>query len=494
MKIVKKQSGYTILELVIGATVVAALSAMILPMMNRNNSAIKAQSLADQTVTYSKTYARFVINNYSAIVAQAQTNTVYLPWSTLVTAGYVPTGTIGNTNRLGQTPCAAVTYNFVTRQLQPIMFYVGGNAKAKSFAVMDATSASNQIGGAAGIYTKDPNDKDVRQSGAGVFGNHGGWFLPDSTSSIQQIQSGCGATLQNNSIVMNLAMMSEYSGGLAPDTSLHRFKDPLNPNLGDQNNTNTATTDLSLNPIDPTNPNAPSKKLFLNGNDNSGVFLQSTGQSTSAQTRIVEFHNAALAANTVQPTESYFTFKYCKSNEVGSMARQRDTNVIIQSQLQCTHNPLFCQGTDPYGQPLAEYCYLPVSDIAVTYKPNLSSVSCPFGYVDMTVPPVVTQGNPPPNFVGGKWECWSSVLGVCTNWQYVNRNECSWNNPQTVYNKTGIKSYGQFSVATGLSAVTTWGQNSNGYDCNYSGHSSVAPGIVQSITCTTVTPVIDYSP
>ncbi len=493
-----KNKGYTLTEILMGVVAVAIMSAAIAPMVLSNYRVNNAQSMADQTITYSKIYARYLLNNDNNIRNTiANNNIAFIPWSNLKTSGYVPTGSVADTNSLGQTPCVAIMQNSQTKQLMPFLFFVGGDGRQKNFSTLDANNTISQIGGMAGVYVSDMNDKDVRQSGAGVFGNKAGWFLPSSTPYIQQVQAGCGAVLSNNSIVMNISMMAEYSGALTPDVSLHRFKDPTNPNLGDPNNTNTAQTDISLDPIDPSNPNAQSKRLYFTGNDDNGVYLQNKQDPLKSDLTTIGLSNGTLAANTLQPTKAVPTFTQCDKTEVGKMAQQSDKTVILQSQLQCTANPLQCQGPDPTGKTLNGYCYLPVSEISITYRPNTASFTCPFGYVDFTVPPVITQGNPPPNFNGGKWECWASFMGVCTNWQYVTRPMCSWASPQNAYNKTGIKQYRTgsqiYSIATGISAYSTWQQNSNGYDCNYSGHSNIAQGVIQAVTCTTVSPTIDYN-
>ncbi len=491
-----KNRGYTLVETLIGVVAVTIMSAAIAPLVLTNYQITNAQSVADETIVYSKIYTRYLLNNDKALRdAVTTSNIAFVSWSSLKNGGYVPTGTVADKNPFGQTPCVVIMRNNQTDQLMPIMFFIGGNGREKSFTTSDANNTSNQIGGMSGIYVSDLNDKDAKRSGAGVFGNKGGWFLPSSTPYIQQIQTGCGGLPSNNSIVMNISMMSEYGGALTPDVSLHRYKDPTNPNLGDPDNTNTAQTDLSLSPFDATNPNAQSKRLYFSGNNSTnGVYFQNALDAANPDVKTVGLKNGTLAANTLQPLQALQTFTYCGSNEVGKMAQQSDTTVILKSQLQCTYNPLQCQGADQTGRALNGYCYLPVSEISVTYHPNQSSAMCPQGYVDMTVPPVITQGNPPPNFNGGKWECWASVLGVCTNWQYVTRQMCSWTSPQNNYNKIGIKQYGNYQIATGISAYSTWQQNSNGYDCNYSGQSNVASGIIQAYTCTTTSPVIDYAP
>ena len=177
------------------------------------------------------------------------------------------------------------------------------------------------------------------------------------------------------------------------------------------------------------------------------------------------------------------------------MAQQNESNfIILRSQLQCTKNLLQCQGIDPNGINLQGYCYLPVSEIAVTYKPNTTNFTCPFGYVDATVPAIVSQTNPPPSFRGCKWMCTNSISGNCITWDYkCENNVCQWTNPQNAYSKTGIKTYGDYSIYTGISAYSVWQPSPMGWDCNYSGQPSTMPGAILAITCTTTAPVMDYN-
>lgn len=487
----KFKKGYTLIEVLIGVIAISAMSAAIVPLVLNNNQIANAQSLANETILYSKIYAKYLLNNDKVIRDAVQSNGIaFVRWTSLKNTGYAPSGTIADTNTLGQTPCVAVMSNSQTNQLTPFMFFVGGNGRERNFTSLDASNTINQIGGMAGVYLNDPSNKDVWQSGTGAFGNKSGWFLPSTTPYLQQIQSGCGAQPSNNSIVMNLNMMSEYGGVLTPDVSLHRFKDPANPNLGDTENTNTSQTDISLAPVDPLNQNQPSKKLYFNGNEPAtGTYMYSQGGRT------VQVTNATLAANTLQPTQEIPVLTYCRDDQLGTIAKEdSSSNTILKGILICTNNPLQCQGVDPTGQPLSSYCYLPVSGASLTYKPNTSQANCPDGYyLDATVPPIVIEGNPPPNFDGSKWECWASAFGVCTNWQYVVRPMCSWTSPQTSYTQTGIKSYRGFSIGTGLTTTTIWQPNSNGYDCNYNGKDNSAPGIIRTYTCNSTPPVLDFN-
>ncbi|RTL12461.1 MAG: shufflon system plasmid conjugative transfer pilus tip adhesin PilV [Neisseriaceae bacterium] len=484
-----KLSGYTLIEILIGVAAVAIVGAGIYQLTNANMQATKSQSIANETIFYSKLFARYVLNNDTNIRNTLATNGIaFITWADLKSSGYVPTGTVNDKTMLGQTPCTIVMRNNQTNELIPLMFLIGGDGREKSFTSLNANNVSSQIGGMSGIYISDIKDKDAKRSGTGVFGNGGVWFLPSSTPYIQQIQSGCGGTPSNNSIVINIGMMSEYSGALAPDNSLHRFKDPANPTLGDQNNTNTAQTDISIAPKDNSNPNNPSSKLFFNGNSSiSGMYMYSKDGKN------VTLKNGSLAANTLQPLKEVIATTACSESELGSMAKEAtSTNVIIKGMLICSNNPILCQGTDPYGTQLSGYCYSPTQELSITYKPNNQQAYCPSGYfLDNSVPPVVTQGNPPPIFNGSKWECWASVMGVCTNWQYVTRPACSWQSPNTTSSQIGLKTYRNFSIGTGVQAITTWQPNSQGYDCNYSDKQNTAPGVIQAFTCSSTPGIID---
>lgn len=485
----KKISGYTLIEILMGVAAVAIVGASIYPIINSNMQATNSRAIANETIVYSKLFARYILNNDSNIRNTLATNGVaFITWSDLKSNGYVPSGTVNDKTMLGQTPCTIIMRNSQTNELIPLMFLIGGNFGEKSFTSLNANNVSSQIGGMSGIYISDLKDKDAQRSGAGVFGNGGGWFLPSITPYIQQIQSGCGGTPSNNSIVMNIVMMSEYSGALAPDNSLHCFKDPANPNLGDQSNTNTAQTDISIAPKDASNPNNPSSKLFFNGSSpTTGMYMYSKDGKN------VTLKNGNLAANTLQPLKEVIATTACSESELGSIAKEAaSTNIILRGMLICSNNPILCQGTDPEGTQLSGYCYSPTQELSITYKPNTQQAYCPNGYfIDKSVPPVVTQGSPPPNFNGSKWECWATFMGQCTNWQYVTRPACSWQSPTTIFSQIGLKTYRNFSIGTGVQATTTWQPNSQGYDCNYSGKQNTVPGVIQAFTCSSTPGIID---
>lgn len=492
-----KTKGYTLIEILMGVFAVAILSAAITPLVMANYQVNNAQSMADQTISYAKIYVRYLLNKDNDIRKTIKNQTIaFIPWSSIKVSNYIPTGSISDTNSLGQTPCVVVMENSITNQLMPFLFFVGGDARQKRFSTLDANNTINQIGGMAGVFVNDPNDKDVRQSGAGVFGNKAGWFLGKNSEYIKQIQSGCGGELNNNSIVMNIGMMSEYNTNIAPDVSLHRLQDTANPHLGDPDNANTSITDISLDPIDPAKPDKASQKLYFHGNEPiNGVYLQNKQDPKEEDLKTVGLHNGSFVADTFQPLKEMKMFSICDEQEVGKMAKQLGENIILKGQLQCTLNRIQCQGKDPYGQELKYYCYLPVNEIAVTFHPNTTNFTCPFGYVDFSVPPVVgdkNPSNPPEKFDGEKWECWTWAAGVCINWQRVKRKECSWQSSQSFYDKTGIKSWGNFSIATGISAYSIWQPNPNGYECDYKGKTNRSEGNIQAVTCTTVSPTIDY--
>ncbi len=479
-----RNKGYTILEIIVASAALALILLAIMPMITSNQQITKAQTIADETISYSKIFVKYLLDNDANVRKAVSVNNVtFIKWSDIKAGGYLPIGSINDKNSLGQTPCVAVMINPKTTQLIPFLFFVGGNNTA-NITNLDANNVMTLIGGMAGVYSNDYKDRDVQQYGEGVFGNKGRWYLPSSTQYLKQLKSGCGSELNSNSIAINMAMMAEYNGALIPDESIHRFRDPINPKLGDPNNTNTVQTDISLS----SESSEQSNRLFFSGNDeNSGVFLQSMPHDKTT----VSLTNGNFSANTLQPTKSFKVFSSCKKDEIGKMAQQEDY-IVVKSQLQCTFNPLQCQGKDPSGVQLNEYCYLPISEISITYHPNSDTFMCPQGYVDFTVPPIVTNSNPPPKFRGHKLICTNSIGDWCITWDTAWEYECAWQSPKNSFNKIGIKQWGRYSIATGISAITAWEADAHGWTCDYNSQRSVYPGIISAVTCTTTAPVIDY--
>ena len=174
-----KQEGYTILEILIGTITVAFLIMALTPMILSNQQITKAETVADQTLSYSKIFVKYILDNDATIRKTVKANQIeYITWQQVKNEGYLPTGNISDTNIFGQSPCLIIMANSKTDQLMPFLFFVGGNTK--TFSTLDANAAVNQIGGMAGVYVEDLQDRDVIKFVPSLFGNKGMWYFPSS--------------------------------------------------------------------------------------------------------------------------------------------------------------------------------------------------------------------------------------------------------------------------------------------------------------------------
>ncbi len=398
----------------------------------------------------------------------------------------------------------AVSLNTTTNQLTSYLFFVGGqNTATNKTDLLSANSAMEQIGAMAGIYSTSTNDPNVRTYGSGVFSVGFGWHLLSSSPYISGITQGCGASLANNSIVINMSMMPEYASFTSSkDLSLHRYTDNSS-DLGDNDNTNTLQTDISLAESSATS----SHKLYFAGNNaSSGMYLWSNNSNTN-----LTLQNGGFSANTLQPTNSVAAFTYCSANDVGTMAQQSDTDFPVKSQLQCTYDALQCQGNDPTGKPLQYYCYLPtvISMSSITYTPKTSNFTCPVGYIDNSNPPVVNLSMPPFNRNNFSW-CGDSSGTHNSYPEYVcltSKNDqvgCIWAAPDINMNYIGRKNYGSYIIYTGVNYTTSWDwvwqKGQIGYQIRAEGDTDIgicpqatsAAASISSVTCTTTNPTVTY--
>lgn len=489
----KNNRGFTITEIVIVLAIMGVLTPFVMSQMGYFEDKNTATIYADQTKGYAKSFMRMIQSNYGSYYQYAQTNpnTIQvIKYSDLAASGMLPAG-LATKNALNQTPCVAMQFNAQTKQLQSVMFYVDNGKVPSKLDKLFGHRAASIGGGEFGVVQPDNT----------VLGSGKGWVL-DSTSELLKGASGCDYShIAPYGLVVNLTMLSDYPNNLDPTQYLSRVKDSANdPNS--QTNANTMQTDIVMDSKDAAN-NSKYSGVYLNYNTtpNQRVLI-ANGRSAQLSQNNKDTMNAigTESANAVVVSGDAYTnslvaqgtttsFTPCLPVDSGKMKKQADQGAIVTNQLQCTYNPLQCKNA-------SQYCYLPIMDVATRYHINQAQFTCPQGYVDPSVSATATNGAAPANFNGGKWECWASFLGACTNWQYVTRNECSWASPTTTINNLGgdANTFQGYTIYRSVSATSTWQPASNGYDCNYSGKNNQAPGILQTVTCTTANPVIDYTP
>ena len=71
-----KQEGYTILEILIGTITVAFLIMALTPMILSNQQITKAETVADQTLSYSKIFVKYILDNDATIRKTVKANQI----------------------------------------------------------------------------------------------------------------------------------------------------------------------------------------------------------------------------------------------------------------------------------------------------------------------------------------------------------------------------------------------------------------------------------
>ena len=90
----------------------------------------------------------------------------------------------------------------------------------------------------------------------------------------------------------------------------------------------------------------------------------------------LDINNAGIQAGYIAPISHYLEAgTSCSSDQVGMIAQQIKSDLVINSQLQCMYNPTFCSAPG--------YCYLPLKTSTVTYQYKTTRVlaNCPSGTV-----------------------------------------------------------------------------------------------------------------
>ena len=521
--------GYTIAEILVGLIAATLMGMAVIPLVQQNQRLIKAQALANETLRYSKIYVRYLLNNDAALREELKTNPAQVvPWSEVHAAQDYESG-VAAQNKLGQTPCLVIIKSKPNQQdtsesqsqLRPFLFFLDKPSQTRR-ARVDIASVSNQMGAMAGVYLNNSRRH-------GVFGNHGGWSLPASSPAFIQIYSEiskCDGVLTDDSLVVNIAMLPDYTGLLAvangesgssggSEEILYRGNDS-NGDLDNDANRNTLQTDISLGGA---KYGESSQRVYFNGNDESGVYLQRNADDAISEANrlaAVELHNANFAAPVLQATENSAELTRCDPREQGKIVRQLSgTQTLISGQMQCSYNPLICQGNAPNGALLNGYCYIPINEMSITYHPNSTKVICPYGYfIDMSVPPVIEQ---PPQMQASGNNCKDSA----STWHYNQQSDlwscspkaastqgcdCKFKQDDTrtlLYKLNGIKKYNKAQIGAGLdSGYFTWvseGENSRciclvteaGTKHQVLLFMTSYQLLIKEYTCTNTTPIID---
>ncbi len=494
----KNVKGFTIVELLVSVGILVLISPFAYMMVKESNDKQKAVQYADMTKTYSKAYIDAIKFNYATYYQNAinSPNTIQvIKYSDIQNQGFAPSNT---SNMFGVKPCVALNYNATSKELQAVLFYTSKQSSNSSITKLLSAKTVNILGAAGGYYNA---------TNGNVLGSGNGWSLANGNSLVNSSNAGsCDYTaLTNFGVVMNLNLAENFPKVTDTANYLARASDNSTAQ-GDSNNANTMQTNIVMDAKN------RMSGIFLEGNAKSSSgkpMLLSSTQSDDAkdlkrarpnditynEDTVGTVITSKLLADGMTATKAVVPFTYCDAQDLGTFFKQSSSNVPLIGQLVCTFNPLQCQGVDPTGKSLIGNCYLPANDLSIRYHPNTQSFNCPVGYVDPTIPAVATQiaGSQPARVKGNEcWECWGSVLGVCTNWQYVT-GYCSWQFSGVGITNINPKTYTNYAIYSGVQAYATWtlGGGDRCGNCSGTGTQTTTAASVSSVTCSTGNPVID---
>lgn len=359
----KKQQGFTIIEILIMAFILSVVIAAFTKWLIYRNSLLVSRTYADQTKAYTNVFIKYLNDNKKKLIKNiTPSSPKVLNWNDMETSKYVPTGLKGK-NIYNQAPCLIIIKNNGSNLLHPIMVFTDGQAIDSKVT----SRAMALIGGYSGIYIKNTDT---------IIGDFGLWSYPSFFVQYQSLINSCGGRIAENSIVINIGMMNDFNDLITPDVSVHRFNDKINPNLGESLNTNTIFTDISLK----NDRQSSSNKLYFNQKND--IYLEKSNASDST----VRLNNASFVAQSLLPKIKNDPGDRCSPEQLGSVSSQKDSPYGIQSStLICSYNPPVCQaksGTD--------YCFTAIRHNTIIFN-NRGSMGnrfiCPAGV------PIVSDAN-----------------------------------------------------------------------------------------------------
>ena len=367
-----KNRGFTILELMGVIAFVSFFLLFGLRVKKEISNTDDNNVLATQAQNYSKIAINYIQKNYKAILQQSTINPIYITFSQLASAGYLPSGQQAQ-NALGQIPCIYISYR--NNHIEPLLFFVNTPSTKTNVPFTRVKSAElvSMIGAAAGF---------IENNGDAIsIGNT--WRISGAQSLLNPTQC-LGTSIARYSLLVNLGLLSEFNTNTESDGSVYRILDSNTP-FGSKSNYNTLQADISLH--QESYPNMPDgyNSIYIGNNIRiSATSYESTG---------VTIQNGDFQATNIIPSgsnpnvyngqNSLVAGTKCNSEQQGAMASQNNqvsSGQLISNQLQCQYNVLLCQGTDPNGAPRNGYCFIPIQALNLNVTPNIPDAFCPAGY------------------------------------------------------------------------------------------------------------------
>jgi type II secretory pathway pseudopilin PulG len=330
----RRQSGLTLLEIIIGLGILGSVYVGANQMIQYYNDSARAVNTAQHMNVFAQGAKKYLQDNYSSVAAVATATTpALIRVSTLNGAGnYLPSGYIP-TNSYGQTVCALV--------LQPTagnltaMVVAEGGKSINDIDLGQLVGAIQNAGG-GGIYSKTPTT---------MTGVLGGWSSPvGNYANANQAGVNCSGAAGPVSFAAGHPVMSlSFAGGDTTSGVLYRNAIPGQPQLNQMN------TPIVMN---------STQTEYTACSTNGAIAVDASGAVLSCQN--LKWKKAG-SSYWEDPVATYASLPACNSNT------QYQTRIVQTPSVGSGPRPYTCDGA--VWQPLA------VNDAGNLVVPNNLTVT-----------------------------------------------------------------------------------------------------------------------
>ena len=411
---IQKQRGFNILESMAALALLSIFTISFVHFKTLDAQNKDAKILSQETSNYAVTFARYMKSNQAALILKASGGSVILSPDSLGASWPID---LAKQNIFHQIPCLSIVTNSNTKNLEAIMYYVGGNSNTSPNSLQIVRDGSIFLGSKGGILLNKS-----------ISGNSG-WEI-NSDSPFLADASKCGANLSNNSLAVNLDLFLDWNQTLQPSQSLLRGLDntPGTTSLpGHIKNANTSKSNLYF---------SQNSGIILDNSDENPVKLsvQYNGQGTGAATiGIGDTQITSFVGDTFRPNIEFQSGQYCTSQEVGKTVLDHGLSTstnsyLARSTLVCTQNNMLCGN--------GNYCYLPTVANNIVFRNTVNGIQDGAGnfYCPTDVPFATNytlsntggqvyvfmnnNSNNVPNYIDVIYENTNGSISNWTSWNY----------------------------------------------------------------------------
>lgn len=303
----RKQSGFTLIELMVALVIVAALSSGIYKVLIQDVERQKAAIAAENMKIIGQAAKRYIQDNYSGILAVATaTQPALITTGMLSSAGYLAGG-FSATNAYGHNMCVLVS-ELAPGELQALVVAEGGDA----INDMDLGAMVGQLGGAGGaVYSDSPTV---------INGARGGWSTPVSTfdNRVNDLNRNCAGAAGRVRVQAGRPVMALwFAEGDVNTGVIHRDAIPGRPELNRMN------TDLDMGSNSVTGLRVVSEGSSCSGVASGTLASDSTGRVMTCQGGSWQMQGSRYWRD---PVASYANLGACSANELGMTRIARNAN------------------------------------------------------------------------------------------------------------------------------------------------------------------------